>query len=331
MKRQDVFQAILADRSRAPGRDGRGSACANIALCKYWGKRDVELNLPVTSSLSVTVPDFGAETVVRPVEGPNRLTLNGETCEADDLRAQRVFDFLTLLPGRGEASFEVLSDSRVPVGAGLASSASGFAALVLALNDLYGWTLDTRELSILARLGSGSACRSMLSGFVEWHAGERTDGMDSFAEAVGAPWPGLCLGVITVTDAPKPIGSREAMRRTVDTSILYRKWPDRAAADLNAIKTAIAQKDMEALGTAAEGNALAMHATMLDSRPPILYALPRTVEILQTVWNLRAEGIAVYATMDAGPNVKLLFEASSSEAVGAAFPDVQTFDLFGGV
>nr|HPJ56910.1 diphosphomevalonate decarboxylase [Kiritimatiellia bacterium] len=189
--------------------------------------------------------------------------------------------------------------------------------------------LSVKELSVLARLGSGSAARSLEDGFVEWHAGSESDGMDSWGERLPAEWPELRMGAVVLCAAEKPVGSREGMKRSVETCEFYREWPGRVAADLAALKEAIGQKDMAALGTVAEGNALAMHALMAATRPPIVYALPETVAAMRSVWAARQEGLPLWFTMDAGPNVKLLFEAKDEARVRGLFPGVQVVAPFG--
>jgi diphosphomevalonate decarboxylase len=318
LKKSDVVAQLLAGRNRTPGESGHAFAPANIALCKYWGKRDEELNLPVTSSLSLSLGQWGATTCVEAIDGPDAIFLDNAPVPPDQPFAVRLSAYLDLF--RTQHGYRVRTSSRVPVAAGLASSASGFAALALALDALYNWQLDRSRLSILARLGSGSACRSVYNGFVEWQAGTRADGMDSLATPLDVDWPALRLGWITLTRAAKPISSRVAMRRTRATSKLYTAWPEQVAADLATIKTALAARDFDALGQAAEANALAMHATMMAAWPPVCYWLPETVETLHTIWRLRAEGLPVYATMDAGPNVKILYRDETEAALRTHFP-----------
>ena len=317
MNKRDVVERILADRPRAPRETGSGRAAANIALCKYWGKRDEELNLPVTGSCSYTLSALYAETEISPRDGADEVLLNGRLLPARDPFAARLTAYLDLV--RSDHGYRVATHSTVPIAAGVASSSAGFAALVRALNDLYTWRLDDRACSILARLGSGSACRSLFPGFVEWHAGTRPDGMDSFAEPLSVEWPAFRMGLLYMSQAPKPIGSRAAMQRTRATSRLYRAWPDQVAHDLAVIRDALAARDFERLGSAVETNALAMHATMLAASPPVFYWLPDTVAAWHQVWSARADGLAVYATMDAGPNIKLLYLAPDEEAVRARF------------
>jgi len=321
LKKREVVDALLQGRNGSPSDAGHAFAPVNIALCKYWGKRDSELNLPINSSLSISLDRLGAETTVTPIDSPrDRFFLNDLEVDLEDDAGRRVADYLDLLRPSPAARYRVDSHSDVPVAAGIASSASGFAALALALNDLFGWGLERRELSILARLGSGSAARSVYDGFVEWHAGQRADGMDCFAERIDAEWKDLRIALVEISDSPKPIGSRPAMARTVETSRLYSGWPRRADEDIGEIRAAISGRDIERLGAAAESNALAMHATMLDSRPPILYWKPATLAAIEKVWHLRDDGSAVYLTMDAGPNLKLVFEKTTRPQVEAAFP-----------
>jgi len=298
---------------------GNGQALVNIALCKYWGKRDETLNLPVTSSLSVSLPGLEAVTTVTPAERTTFI-VNGQERSPETAASKRVFDFVNLFTSQPVL---VQTESSVPIGAGLASSASGFAALTLALDDLLGLGLTVHELSIAARLGSGSACRSIYTGFVEWRAGKRDDGMDSYAVPIKKQWPGFCVGLLLLSDQEKKISSRNAMKRTRDTSVLYQQWPRKVAENFSQIKHAIDINNINVLGRHAESNALAMHATMMDSWPPIIYWLPETVEAIERVHALRADGVNVYFTMDAGPNVKLLFLEEQAPVIQKAFPEMR--------
>lgn len=319
---KSMINAILTEHSSSCKNTGRGWAPVNIALCKYWGKRDESINLPLTDSLSISLGKLGAQTEIAPA-GTDCFTLNGELLDTNAKAAVRLRRFLDPFRTATVPGFELKSQSDVPLAAGLASSASGFAALVMALNDLFSWSLTKRELSILARLGSGSASRSVYEGFVQWHAGNQSDGMDSFAEQLPYTWPALRVGLLMLSSSEKPIGSREGMRRTTATSELYKVWPAKVAASMAALKVALELHDFDALGAAAESNALAMHATMIDSWPPVLYWLPESVSAMQKVWAAREAGLSLYFTMDAGPNIKLLYEAHNEAAVREIFPAVQ--------
>jgi diphosphomevalonate decarboxylase len=327
---RQIVQQILAGRGRSPGRSSTACAPANIALVKYWGKRDEALNLPVTGSLSISLGPLGSQVALSRTDGrADAIWLNGKMLAADTAFAQRASAYLDLFRPAADFRFELQARNTVPTAAGFASSASGFAALAKAADGLFGWGLSIRDLSILARLGSGSAARSLENGFVEWRAGSSADGMDSYAERLGAEWPELRVGAVVLCSDEKPIGSREGMKRSVETCEFYREWPGRVAQDLAALKAAIARKDFAALGETAEGNALAMHALMAATRPPIVYALPETVAAMRRIWAARADGLPLWFTMDAGPNVKLLFEAKDESRVRAVFPGVEVVAPFG--
>ncbi len=327
---RQVVERILAGRQQNPKGTAKVYAPANIALVKYWGKRNEALNLPVTGSLSISLGPLGSHVeLVRANGVADLIWLNGKKLEADRSFAKRASVYLDLFRPSADFFFELKARNTVPTAAGFASSASGFAALAKAVDQFFGYGFSVRELSILARLGSGSAARSLENGFVEWRAGTDADGMDSFAERLDAQWPELRVGALVLCEHEKPIGSREGMRRSVETCEFYREWPGRVAKDLAALKTAIAEKNMAALGEIAEGNALAMHALMMATRPPIVYALPETVMAMRRIWAARADGLPLWFTMDAGPNVKLLFEAQDESRVRERFPSVEIIAPFG--
>jgi len=308
---------------------GGAFAPSNIALCKYWGKRDPELNLPINSSLSISLGRLGTRTEIRPAE-KNAVYLNGACVDLTDSFAVRTLDFLSrFVLELGIKAFEVRTENNIPTAAGLASSASGFAALVLALDDLAGWGLDKQRLSMLARLGSGSASRSVYDGFVQWHAGTEANGMDSFSEKLDAEWPEFRIGILELSDAKKPVGSRDGMNRTVETSELYKSWPEQANADLGLIRRAIEVRDFSVLGATTERNALSMHATMMSAWPPLIYLQPASIEMIHKVQLLRADGLEVYLTIDAGPNIKLLFLEENEDVVADSFPGLKTINPFG--
>jgi diphosphomevalonate decarboxylase len=188
----------------------------------------------------------------------------------------------------------------------LASSASGFAALAKALNELCNLNLSQKELSILARRGSGSACRSIYDGFVIWHRGEKADGSDSYAEQLFPRdhWPELKIVPIIISKEKKKICSREAMRQTITDSPIYKDWVERSEARIQPMIDAIENRDFHALGELAERDALEMHECMRSAH--IDYFLPETYRCIEHVQKLRKEGMPCYVTIDAGPNVKII-------------------------
>jgi diphosphomevalonate decarboxylase len=163
---------------------------------------------------------------------------------------------------------------------------------------------------------------------VHWHAGIRSDGMDSHGESLRARWPEFCIGLLIFSESEKAIPSRVAMQRTITTSALYQAWPSKVSRDLAAIKQAIGNKDFQLLGKAAESNATTMHATMLSAWPPIIYSVPETLVAMQRIWELRNEGLQIYFTQDAGPNLKLLFLQRDIDNVLASFPSIEIIQPF---
>jgi diphosphomevalonate decarboxylase len=185
MTKAEIVAQILNGRGRAPAAGGYAFAPSNIALCKYWGKRDEELNLPVTASLSISLGRLGSTTKLSLRPDSDVVRLDKKELAPDSPFARRIGAFLDLFRRDAGMYFEVEAVNTIPTAAGFASSASGFAALVTALDELFGWELDKRELSILARLGSGSACRSLHHGFVEWRAGTRPGRHGQLRRAAG--------------------------------------------------------------------------------------------------------------------------------------------------
>ncbi len=325
MTKFEFVNQLIPHRNAAPGTAGQAFAPVNIALAKYWGKRNSTLNLPQNSSLSISLPEIGTHTHLTLTETPDRITLNGQPAPVGF--SQRLSTFLDLFRPQG-LGFAVDTHNTVATAAGLASSASGFAATVKALNALFDWQLDTRTLSMLARLGSGSASRSLFQGFALWHKGIKEDGTDSFAEGLPDTWADLRIGFLEVSSRPKSIGSTAGMQQTVRTCPLYTSWPPYAETSVHNIRHAIAQKDLAQLGALAEHNALTMHATMISTSPPVLYWQPESVEMMHRIWSLRSEGLNVWFTMDAGPNLKLIFSKASEQALQTLFPHLKIFQPF---
>lgn len=287
----------------------------NIALVKYWGKRDLRLNLPAVSSLSLTLDGFSTRTTVRWGATSDRVRVSG--ADPGDAFTGKVLRFLDLCdPARPPC--EVETENNFPTGAGLASSASGFAALVVAATAARGVDVDRTELSRLARQGSGSACRSLWGGFVAWRRGEREDGLDSHGEPLATTDWDLVMVVGVVSAAKKAVGSTEGMERSRRTSPLYATWVEQAEADVAEGEAAIAARDLDRLGRVMEASTYKMHATMHTSEPPLMYWQPGSVGALQAVWSLRASGTSAWTTMDAGPQVKVLCRANDADAVVAA-------------
>ncbi len=285
------------------------AANANIALVKYWGKRNKDLILPFNSSISMTCEGLFTVTTVEFSDNykQDTVVINDNELLKDE---RDVFGHIERIRkiANIKQKAKVVSESNFPVAAGLASSASGFAALTLATSKATGLNLNEKELTILSRQGSGSSCRSICEGFVQWHKGKKEDGSDSFAETIAKKdhWPGFRMIACIVTEKEKKISSRAGMAQTVSTSPYYDGWLKTAEEDLEKIKNGIKEKNLTTVGTAAEHNCLKMHATMMTTKPAIIYWIPQTLEIIQNVLAWREEGLECYFTVDAGPQVKVM-------------------------
>ncbi|MBO0460586.1 diphosphomevalonate decarboxylase [Enterococcus sp. DIV1298c] len=300
---------------------GKARAYTNIALIKYWGKKNEELILPMNNSLSLTLDAFYTETeVIFSDTFTNDLFYLDDELQTE-AATKKISRFLDLV--RKQANInkhaKVISHNFVPTAAGLASSASGLAALAGACNEALGLGLDQQALSRLARRGSGSACRSIFGGFVEWEKGH--DDQTSYAQQI--PSNGfeedLAMVFVLINDQQKDVSSRDGMRRTVETSHFYQGWLDSVENDLLELKQAITEKAFQTLGEVMERNGLKMHGTTLAATPPFTYWSPDSLKAMQAVRELRASGIPCYFTMDAGPNVKVLVEKKNQTAVQEKF------------
>lgn len=302
---------------------GSARAHTNIALIKYWGKANEELIIPMNNSLSLTLDAFYTETTVIFSEDLTADTFYLDDSLQDEKSTEKVSRFLDLVRKMATCPLfaEVKSYNHVPYAAGLASSSSGLAALAAACNQALQLDLSDRDLSRLARRGSGSACRSIFPGFVEWQKGNSDE--TSFAEVVPSNgWENeLAMLFILINDQEKDVSSRDGMRRTVETSAFYEGWLQTTPQDLASAKIAIHAQDFNKLGSIAENNALKMHGTTLAAVPPFTYWSPDSLKAMQAVRKMRAAGIPCYFTMDAGPNVKVLCLKKDAEKIKAKLRD----------
>jgi diphosphomevalonate decarboxylase len=285
----------------------------NIALCKYWGKRDRALNLPATPSLSLTVAPFASRTTVTWGSQRDEAWLNGRPASA--LESSRIFATLDLFDA-WRPRCQVVSENDFPTAAGLASSSSGFAALVVAASAASGAERTLEQLSVLARRGSGSAARSVFGGWVEWRLGERADGADSHGIELHPPtWWDVRL-VVAVFDAePKSVSSTDGMNHCQATSPAWRGWVESAPADVEQARRLVSARDLPGLGAVMERSTLRMHACMMSADPPLYYWNSGTAWGMDQVRTMRARGLRCAFTIDAGPNVKVLCGAADSEEV----------------
>ena len=288
-------------------------AHTNIALVKYWGKKDEQLIIPQNGSLSLTLDHFYTDTTVCLDDNATQDTfiLNGIKMDPT-----KVTKFMDLIRQQANVSTPAIIESvnHVPTMAGLASSASAYAALALAGSKAYRLELSPKDLSRLARRGSGSACRSIYGGFVEWKKGY--DDASSYAVPfIENPTWDIKMIAIVVNGSQKKVASRAGMQTVVNTSPYYPAWIKQAELDLENIKQAILAKDFTKMGQIAESSAMRMHALNLSATPHFNYIEAQSLMAITQVEELRAHGIECYYTMDAGPNVKVICQGKDLQAI----------------
>ncbi|KAF5210226.1 putative diphosphomevalonate decarboxylase [Clavispora lusitaniae] len=311
------------------------TAPVNIATLKYWGKRDKTLNLPTNSSISVTLAqeDLRTLTSVATSEefSKDNLWLNGVeegikgertiACLKDLRRLRKELEEQdSSLPKLSEWGLHIVSENNFPTAAGLASSAAGFAALVVAIAKLYKLPQSMSEISKIARKGSGSACRSLFGGYVAWEMGDLENGEDSKAVEV-APlehWPTMKAAILVVSDDKKDTPSTTGMQSTVATSDLF-QWRIKEVVPkrFEQMKKSIAERDFQTFGELTMKDSNSFHAVCLDSYPPIFYLNDTSKKIIKLIHKLNEqEGkiIAAY-TFDAGPNAVIYYEEENETKV----------------
>ena len=292
----------------------KAKAQPNIALIKYWGKRDLTKNLPAVGSISITLADLFSTMEVEIDESlrHDELLVNGHASRSMLARVSACVDTVA---GTDRPSVKVSSESNFPIAAGLASSASAFAALVVASNAAFGHHRSREELINLAGRASGSAARSLVGGFAEL---ENQDSVVEVRSLLAArEWP-LQVVVAITEPGPKPVSSGDAMEISRKTSPFYDRWVEQQSEDLGEARAAILAKDLERLGAIAEHNCLKMHSVMWGSRPPMMYWNSATVACMETVRELRAQGTGVFFTIDAGPQLKAICAPEDAAKVSAA-------------
>ncbi|KAI1210809.1 Diphosphomevalonate decarboxylase [Annulohypoxylon truncatum] len=325
------------------------TAPVNIAVVKYWGKRDPKLNLPTNSSLSVTLSQADLRTLTTATcsasyQGQeDSLTLNGEASDISGARTQACLRELRArraaleaadpsLPKLSTYPLRIVSENNFPTAAGLASSAAGFAALVRAIADLYELPNTPTDLSLVARQGSGSACRSLFGGYVAWQGGSRADGLDSKAVEVApaSHWPDMRALVLVVSAAKKGVSSTSGMQQTVATSDLFqRRISHVVPAHMEKMEAAVKERDFAKFAEVTMKDSNSFHACCADTYPPIYYmndvsrAAVRAVEAI----NAAAGKVVAAYTFDAGPNAVVYYlEENSGPVVGTFYKLLQATD-----
>jgi diphosphomevalonate decarboxylase len=284
----------------------------NIAFIKYWGNRDNDLRLPANGSISMNLEGLDTRTTVCFDDSltAEHVIINGKIAsEAAHQRVVNLVDEVRRMAGINHFAW-VESENNFPSGTGIASSAAAFAALALAATKSAGLALDEAALSRLARHGSGSACRSIPGGFVEWTAG--TGDSDSYAVSIASPEYWNLADCITVISTDhKPTGSTEG-HALAGTSPLQSARVDDAPRRLDICRNAILNRDFAAFAEIVEEDSSLMHAVMMTSHPPIFYWQPATLAVMQAVREARAEGMPACHTIDAGPNVHVICTGASA-------------------
>jgi diphosphomevalonate decarboxylase len=287
----------------------------NVALIKYWGKSDLDKNLPATGSLSITLGGLHTRTRVEFVEGlaQDRLLLGGKSDIEAGIRMSRCLDQLRQHAGC-DLFAVVESTNDFPTGAGLASSASGFAALTKAGAAALNLVLPAQELARIARLGSGSAPRSLFAGAVLLDI--TSEPGQTVCTTISGPkdWPLEVIIAITSADK-KDVSSTAGMESSRLASPYFEGWVSSHPADLEAGLACFEDKDFTGLAELAEYNCLKMHSLAMSTNPPLLYWSPATLACMQAIVEMRSNGIPVFFTVDAGPQVKAVCLPGSTELV----------------
>jgi diphosphomevalonate decarboxylase len=293
-------------------------AHSNIALVKYWGKRDTKLNLPAVGSISITLEALSTTTSVEfsPDLKHDIFFLNN--IQIDGREQARVQKYMDLIRQRSNIEYHTVikSENNFPTAAGLASSASAFAALALAGTTAAGLKISLKDLSILARIGSGSAARSIFGGFVEMHKGLYKNGSDAYAEPLADEkyWDLRVLIAVT-SESKKKTGSTDGMTLSQKNSPYYRNWVATAPKDLSDMRVAIKNKDFQKLGEISEFSCLKMHALAMATNPGLIYWNGTTVDGMHLIRELRGQGTEVYFTIDAGPQLKAVCQPKDEERI----------------
>ncbi len=303
---------------RRAAQERRATALAhpNIAFIKYWGNQDDEMVLPANPSLSMNLAAFTTVTTVAfdDTLPADTLTINQTEAGGDALaRVGKILDLVRQASGLYSRA-RVESVSNVPMGAGIASSAAAFAALSLAASAAAGLPRDEAALSRLARRGSGSACRSVPGGFCRWDTGDDESSV-AVSIAPAEHWA-LWDVVAVVSEAHKQVGSSGG-HPLAATSDLHPARIAGAGRRVEVCQQAILARDLAVMGPVIEEDAVMMHAVMMTGRPPLYYWTPATMALILAVQQWREDGIPVYFTIDAGPNVHCICPAGAVEAVAA--------------
>ena len=297
-------------------------APSNIAFTKYWGRKDEILRLPENGSISMCLSNLLTTTTVEfsPNYTKDEITINGGGLEENE--AERIIKHLDRVRKLANTNHKakMVSNNNFPSGTGLSSSASGFAALSLAASKAAGLDLNEKDLSILARLGSGSACRSIPSGFVEWLDGDTSE--TSFATKIFPPdhWA-IADVVAVVNEGKKEVPTSKGMQATHSSPFMEVRI-SRMKEKNELVKKLITEKNFPKLGKLVEQEALELHTIMLTQTPPLIYWTPGTLRIMKLTNHWRNEGIPVYFTINTGQDIHLICEQENIDKVQAKLQEL---------
>ncbi len=303
-------------------------ANSNTALIKYWGKADEKLILPMNSNLSMTVDSQNTVTTVEFSKdfGGDTVLIDGKSDEKEVGKVAGHLDLIRGMAGIKEKA-KVVSQNNFPKAVGLASSASGFAALTVAACAAAGLELDEKQLSIITRQGSGSSCRSIHGGYVEWLKGKRSE--DSYAVQIADERHFDMRDIaVVISTGERPIATREAMPLSIKTSPVFPARINAVDDMLRKVKKGILERDFTLVGSTAESDAILMHAVMMTTEPHLFYWEPRTLELIKKVMKWRKDGLECYFTIDTGPNVHIFSLPETEKEVLSRLREAGFRDFF---
>ena len=279
---------------------------ANIAFIKYWGKKNSKLNLPYNGSISMNLDNCLTTTTVHFIENLKEDEIVVDCRRVEGEAKQRVVNILDIVRDWSGivSKAKVSSINNFPSDAGIASSASAFSALALSASLAAGLELSNKKLSILARLGSGSACRSVVDGFAEWKKGKTSE--SSYAIQIAKPSFWDLRDIVVVTSSSKKEKSSTEGHSLASTSPYFTKRQQLISKRLSGLKKALLSKNIDEFGKLLEKEALDLHVIAMTSEPPIFYLNSSTFDVIEVLRGLREKGIKGFFTMDAGPNVHII-------------------------
>ncbi|MDF2576702.1 MAG: hypothetical protein K0S74_186 [Chlamydiales bacterium] len=329
--KQQMIQKLLPQRFHPRLEEAHAFAPAHLHLCKAWGLRNKELNLPIAPSISLSLP-FGSNVCVQLGYNHDSIRLNEKLGISAAPEIEFFKQILDLVRPYPDFYFTIIINDTISDLERLTSNPLGskIAALLLALRDFFDWKLDRTQLCILTRILAGEACISLYSGFVEWDKGVSPNGWDSYASPLSIWWDELLVGHLPLS-TEKAKRSQQYIKEAQliqETSSLYTAWEAAAIRDVIEFKEALNFKQFERVGQVSENNGLTLQALALSSIPTLLYCSPQTIECIHEIWRIRNSGIPLYFTMDQSADLKILFLEKDLEKVKKTFPKAEIFIPF---